>query len=368
MNFRAGLIRTLVARGHEVVTVAPHDRHAPMLERMGCRYIDLPMDNKGTNPIRDLMLMLKFFRLFRAERPDVFLGYTIKPNIYGSLAAHLMGIPVINNISGLGAAFISNTWLTKIVRILYRISLYHSWCVFFQNEDDRGLFVSQNIVRVQRTSLLPGSGVDLAHFYLAPLQEVGAENETRKPNFRFLLIARLLWDKGVREYIEAARDIHRIFPKVEFCLLGLTDAQNPASIPRSQVDAWVAEGCIRYLGFKDDVRCDIEQAHCVVLPSYREGTPRSLLEAAAMGRPIITTDTAGCRDVVDDGISGFLCEVRNSHDLAEKMVGMLRLTDAQRAEMGARGRKKIEREYDEKIVIQKYLDVIERFSAISRRW
>ena len=362
LNFRAGLIRALVAQGYEVVAVAPDDSYAPRLAALGCRFVPLPMDNQGTHPGRDALLLWRFTRLLMRERPDVYLGYTVKPNVYGSLAARLLGIPVVNNIAGLGAVFIREGWLVRVVRKLYSVALARSAKVFFQNDDDRQLFIAGGLVRPEVTDLLPGSGIDLARFSVVPL---GVSEGTER-KFRFLLIARMLWDKGVGEYVDAAKLIQERWPQAECCLLGFLDAQNPTAISGTQMESWVAQGVVNYLGVSDDVRVEIATADCIVLPSYREGTPRTLLEAAAMGRPIITTDAVGCREVVDDGLNGFLCRVRDAGDLAEKMERMLLLTQEQRAEMGLRGRAKMEAEFDEQIVIQKYLAALEEIFARHR--
>jgi glycosyltransferase involved in cell wall biosynthesis len=397
VNFRSGLIKALVAQGHEVVAVAPHDAYADRLAALGCRFVPLPMDNRGTHPGRDGLLLWRFWRLLKKERPDVYLGYTVKPNVYGSLAAHWLGIPVINNIAGLGAVFIQDGWLVRVVRGLYRLALGRSATVFFQNDDDRQMFVAGGLVRAEVAGLLPGSGIDLTRFTVpdgiasdvrpdsslrakrgnprspadmdchgadAPRNDGGKvviASEARQStscNFRFLLIARMLWDKGVGEYVEAAQVLRQRWPQAEFCLLGFVDVQNPAAISRAEMDAWVAQGFVTYLGVSDDVRIQIAEADCVVLPSYREGTPRTLLEAAAMGRPIITTDAVGCREVVQDGHNGLLCQPRDAKDLADKMERMLWLTPAQRAVMGINGRKKMEAEFDEQIVIDRYLAAI----------
>lgn len=379
-NFRSGLIRALVEAGYEVVAAAPYDDYAPRLEVLGCRFVPLPMDNKGTSPLRDLMLLWRFQRLLRRERPAVFLGYTVKPNIYGSIAAHGLGIPVINNIAGLGMVFIRGGWLAWVVKALYRQAINHSQRVFFQNGDDRSLFLSEGLVRPEQTGLLPGSGVDLKHYVPVALASgdivvgqnvVGvtgdlADVEPAQCTFTFLLVARLLWDKGVGEFIEAARCVRLQVPNVQFKLLGFLDVQNPAAIDRATIDAWVSEGIVEYLGATDDVRPFLAAADCTVLPSYyMEGTPRCLLEAAAMACPIITTDWVGCRNVVDDGANGFLCRARDAEDLADKMMAMVRLAPAQRAAMGAAGRAKVEREFDERIVIEKYLHELECIREIS---
>ncbi|NOU25895.1 MAG: glycosyltransferase family 4 protein [Methylotenera sp.] len=353
VNFRAGLIRALVANGYEVVTVAPSDDYASRLTELGCRFVALPMDNKGTHPGRDLLLFFRFLKLLRNERPDVFLGYTIKPNIFGSLAAHMLGIPVINNIAGLGAVFMRDNWLTRLVRRLYKLALSRSCHVFFQNNEDLQMFVEQGLVTVNKVSRLPGSGIDLVKFPYTPMQS--SKNQT----FCFLLVARLLWDKGVGEYVEAARILRSTYPDIKFQLLGFLDVKNPSAVSSEQMADWVKEGVVEYLGVSDDVKHYMVAADCVVLPSYREGVPRSLLEAAAIGRPIVTTDVTGCRDAVDDGLNGMLCKVRDPLDLAEKMLEMIQKTPLERYSMGAAGRLKMESEFDERFVIDKYLQVIQ---------
>lgn len=351
VNFRAGLIRGLVAAGYEVVAVAPSDEYVPQLIELGCRYIPLSMDNKGKHPGRDLLFFLRFLRLLRQENPAIYLGYTIKLNIYGSLAAHALGIPVINTIEGLGAVFIQKTWLTYFVSGLYRMSLLRSSKVYFLNNEDMTLFIDNGLVPKSVVDRLPGIGVDLDRFVPVPLPD--------KTPLRFLLIARMLWDKGVGEFVEAARILKRRGVDAEFCLLGFLDVQNPTAISRQQMDEWVAEGVIRYLGVSDNVVEEIALADCVVLPSYyREGTPRTLLEAAAMARPIVTTDSVGCRDVVDDGINGYLCKPQDAIDLADKMAQIVALSYAEREAMGQRGREKMEHEFDEQIVVDKYLQAI----------
>ena len=352
-NFRAGLIRAFLEHGFEVIAASPVDAYSPRLAELGCRHLSLPMDNKGTSPFKDLGLFLRYLLLLRRERPDVYLGYTIKPNIYGSLAAHLLHIPVVNNVSGLGTAFIAKSWLTRFVKALYRLALRSSATVFFQNEDDRALFVERKLVQHNQTTLLPGSGIDLEQF---------RPEQTKYPQPGapcFLLIARLLWDKGVGEFVDAARIVKTRFPNARFQLLGFLDAENRTAISKSTVNEWVRDGSIEYLGVTDDVRPYIAASDCVVLPSYREGTPRTLLEAAAMGKPLIATDVPGCREVVEHGKNGFLCEVQNPADLAEKILDFIDLSDEERIQMGQASRVKVEREFDENIVIQRYLETIE---------
>jgi glycosyltransferase involved in cell wall biosynthesis len=357
VNFRSGLIRRLQAEGYEVAALAPPDEHSEVLVKMGCRFVPLMMDNKGANPLRDLALLRRYLTALRQLRPVAYLGYTIKPNVYGSLAAQRLGIPTINNVSGLGTAFIRNTWLTPIVKQLYRTAFRRSERVFFQNEDDRRLFLSLGLAATSRTGVLPGSGIDLTQFKpmaIAP----------RPPGSRhFLLIARLLWDKGIAEYVAAARRVRAIYPDCRFQLLGFLDVENRTAVGRADVEGWVRDGTIEYLGATDDVRPYINAADCIVLPSYREGTARTLLEAAAMGKPLIATDVPGCNNVVAHGVNGYLAEVRNAGDLALQIETMAALASPEVAAMGRRSRAKVERDFDEGFVIERYLELLEPLRA-----
>lgn len=351
-NFRAGLIKAMLDHGYDVVAVAPKDAYVDKLKQMGCRFIALAMDNNGTNPSRDLALLRGYYRILQAERPLALCSYTVKPNVYGSLAASALGIPVINNIAGLGTTFINRTLISHVVRLLYKVSLRRSSRIFFQNQEDRALFIRAGMSPSHLTDCLPGSGMNLDQFQPAMLPD------DEHPDFRFLLVARLLKDKGVMEFAEASRRVRREFPYAKFQVLGGYDPANSNAIPKATLQEWSSEGIIEHLGQVDNVRPYIAAAHCVVLPSYREGVPRSLLEGAAMSRPLIAADTVGCREVVDHEINGLLCKVRDSADLAEKMREMICLPLARRLEMGMAGRRKIEAQFDEKIVIKKYMDQI----------
>ncbi|RJG04263.1 glycosyltransferase family 1 protein [Noviherbaspirillum sedimenti] len=357
VNFRSGLIKALIRHGYDVLAVTPDDDYAPRLNSLGCRFIRMPMDNNGTHPGRDLSLLMRYVRVLRSERPMAYLGYTIKPNVYGSIAAHTLGIPVINNIAGLGTTFINRTFLTALVKRLYRFSLRRSHRVFFQNAEDLALFVQSGLVRKEQTDRLPGSGIDVAHYLpVAPASMSGR-------CFRFLLISRMLKDKGIEEFAAAAGIVRRRIPDAQFQLLGSIDRGNANAISLEQIRAWEANGVIQYLGKTDDVRPFLADADCIVLPSYREGVPRSLLEAAAMARPIIATNVAGCHDVVEDQVNGLLCKVRDAADLAEKMTQMYRLSPEKRMEIGAAGRRKVAAQFDESIVIRKYLDMIDEIAV-----
>lgn len=315
-------------------------------------YCPIEMDRQGISPARDLLLLWRYWRTLRRLRPDIFLGFTAKPNVYGSLAAQALGISVINNVAGLGTAFIRKGPLTRIVSALYRLAFRRSATVFFQNPEDRDLFVGEGMVRPEQARLLPGSGVDLERF------QPGEPPSGPAGGFTFLLIGRLLWDKGVAEFVEAARRVRREAPDARFQLLGFLDVLNRTAVSRADVESWVREGVVDYLGETDDVRPFIAAADCVVLPSYREGLPRTLLEAAAMARPLIATDVPGCRQVVEDGVNGFLCAARDAASLAAAMTRMLSLGGEERARLGAAGRAKVQREYDEKLAVGIYVEAV----------
>lgn len=350
-NFRLNLARELKNQGYEVFIVAPYDKYTERLKEE-FEYHNIWMNNKGTNPIEDMKTTMEFYKLYKKIQPDIVLNYTIKPNIYGTIACSLLGIKTINNIAGLGTLFIKENFVTKIAKWLYKYSQRKADKIFFQNRDDKELFINEGLVKKNKCDVLPGSGVDAKKF-------VPLEDENKDNKFRFLLIARMLWDKGIGEYVEAAKIIKSKYKNVEFQLLGPLDVVNPTAITKEQMNIWVDEGLVKYLGVTDDVREFIKKADCIVLPSsYREGTPRTLLESASMAKPIITTDSVGCRDVVDDGVNGFLCKPKNANDLANKMEKMLKLSYEERKTMGEAGRIKMINEFDEKIVINKYLETI----------
>ena len=355
VNFRAGLIRGLRAAGYDPIVVAPVDPTAEhRMGELGVERIALRIDRAGVNPFADLQLLFRYRTLLKKLRPFAFLSFTIKPNIYGSLAAASLGIPAVPNVSGLGTAFIRRGPLQMIVTRLYQLAFRGVPTVFFQNPDDRQLFLNRGIVELEQTRLLPGSGVDLDHFAPAP-QEEGPTT--------FLLISRLLGDKGIREYAEAARLLRDTIPGARFQLLGPIDAGNRTAIRQAELDSWVSEGVIDYLGTTDDVRPFIEQASAVVLPSYREGLPRSLLEAAAMARPLIATNVAGCREVVADGANGFLCSAGDPVSLAGAMLKFAELTPEQRNALGSVSRQRVQERFSEAVVIRAYLDVLGKLGA-----
>lgn len=354
-NFRRPLVTSLVAAGHEVTVLAPADDSVEQIEALGCHFIDLKMNVKGLNPLDDLALMFRLRRIFREERPDVVLSYTIKNNIFGALAAKPLNLPVLPNVTGLGTAFLSGNLLERVAVALYRKAFGGLPVVFFQNADDRDLFLRRQIITEAQARLLPGSGIDLDYFAPAPYPPADQAPV-------FLMIARLLRDKGVMEFVDAARKMKAVAPHLRFQLLGATDAHNRTAIDRASVQSWQDEGVIDYLGTTPDVRPALAAAHCIVLPSYREGAPRTLIEGAAMARPLIATDVPGCRAVVDHGTTGFLCAPRNSDSLAEAMQAFLALDPEARAAMGMAGRGKMQREYGQEIVVGAYHNAIGQIS------
>ena len=353
-NFRLGLIKLLQEQGYEVFTLAPEDKFSKKLKQARCHHIGLKMDNKGLNPINDLMMKRRLSEIYREINPDLILHYTIKPVLFGSMAAAKLGIPFINNITGLGTAFIKRNWVTWLVKRLYRLSQKNADHVFFQNADDKEFFSKNRLIPENvPQEVISGTGIDTNHFQLSSYPD--------NNQIIFLLIARMLWDKGVGEFVEAARQVKSEFSDVRFQLLGFLDVSNRTTISRDQMQIWIKQGIIEYLGETDDVRPYIADADCVVLPSYREGLPRTLLEAAAMGRPIIATDVTGCREVVQNGVNGYLCKARDANDLAEKMKDIIMLSTGERKEMGLKGREKVERYFDEKIIVEKIINRIESF-------
>lgn len=352
-NFRLNLARAIKKSGYEVILVAPYDKYSDLLKQE-FEYHDIYISNKGTNPKEDLKTLIEFYKLYKKIKPDIVLNYTIKPNIYGNIACKLLGINTINNISGLGTVFINENLVTKIAKFLYKFSLKTSSKVFFQNNEDKELFIKNKLISKNKCDVLPGSGVDTDKF--SPIIYNKKDNI-----FRFLVIARVLWDKGIAEYVKAAEELKNKYQNIEFQILGSLDAVNKTAVPKEIVDNWVDKKIINYLGTTDNVQDIIKQVDCVVLPSYREGTPRTLLESASMAKPIITTNAVGCKDVVNDNINGFLCDVKNIESLKNAMEKMLLLDKNERDKMGILGRKKILKEYDEKIVINKYLFEINQF-------
>lgn len=347
-NFRLNLAMSLKNKGYEVYFLAPEDNKYSELLKKDFKFINVFIDSKGINPFKDLKTIYQFYKIYREVKPNIVLNFTIKPNIYSSLVCRYLYIDCISNITGLGTIFIKENFVTKLAKYLYKISLKRNKVVFFQNKDDRDLFLKNNLLcKKSKIDVLPGSGVDLDKF--KPITEYKSEK------FIFLFIGRLIKDKGIFELIEASLILNKKYDNFKLWLLGEYGVQNNTAITQKDLDKWLKNDFIKYLGKTDDVKSVISKSDCVVLPSYREGTPRSLLEAAAMEKPIVTTNTVGCKEVVNDSINGFLCDVKNSKDLSIKMGKILDLSDDERMLMGKAGRERVILYFDERLVINKYL-------------
>lgn len=346
-NFRYGLIREISRAGHEVITVSP-DPDGLEMDGANIAHRTWKMHRSSINPLKDLSSLQSIASIIKDERPDIFLSFTIKPNIYGSIACRMANVPAVPNVSGLGSAFLGGSILRGAVLPMYRFAFSRAKTVFFQNPHDQRLFVSERLVREDQCRTLAGSGIDLAYFSPSKLPR----------EINFLMIARLLADKGVREFVDASRMLKKKLPSANFSLLGELDAGNRSAVQQKELDRWLDEEAITYLGSTSDVRPFIRKASAVVLPSYREGLPRTLLEGAAMGRPLIGTDVPGCRELVREGLTGILCKARNAQSLASAMEQFANTPYERRAEMGRNARTMAEREFDERFVVDAYLDEI----------
>ncbi|MDR5903037.1 glycosyltransferase family 4 protein [Halomonas icarae] len=348
-NFRRGTITALREAGYRVVALAPRDDYSEQLvSELGIEHMALPMEGKSTRLVGEGRSLLALANTLRRLKPTFVFNFTVKANIYSGLACRVLGIPYANNVSGLGTAFLHDIWLFRRVRSLYGVANRGARRVFFQNQEDHDLFQSHGLLNHTPTTVLPGSGMDTTRFAFTPLPETGVAGAP----FTFVMIARLLGDKGVREYVQAAEQVRARYPETRFMLIGPHGASNRTAITEAEVQQWQAVGVIDYLGEQADVRPFIEQAHMLVLPSYREGMPRTVLEAAAMGRPAIVSDVPGCRHAIEPGVTGWLCKVKSADSLAEQMTACIVMPTEQLQQAGTAARQRIEDEFDERIVIE----------------
>lgn len=351
-HFRRPIIERLVADGVRVAAIARADGHEARLSSLGADFHPVPIDPAGRSPLADLRLLVSLAALLRRLRPAAMLTFTVKPNVYGGLAARLTGVPLVPTVTGLGSSFLAGGALERLVGGLYRASFAHARTVLFQNPVDRQEFVDRGIVPAGRARLVAGSGVDLERF--AP-QELPAGHR-----FAFLLIGRLLRDKGIAEYAKAASILRSEGRDAAFRIVGERRPDNPSAVPDEEVERWIADGLVEHRPPVEDIRAEIAAADCIVLPSYREGLPRSLLEGMAMARPLVASDVPGCRELVEDGVNGLLCAPRSAPDLARAMRAMMDLAPARRSAMGRQGRAVAERAYGEDRVVDVYLAELER--------
>ncbi|WP_221175153.1 glycosyltransferase family 4 protein [Alteribacter keqinensis] len=348
-NFRKELLEELIRQGHEVYVSLPNDEYVPKLKELGCKYVETRVDRRGTNPINDMKLLYHYIKLIKSTIPDVVLTYTIKPNIYGGIACGITKTPYLTNVTGLGTAIENSGLIQKITLRLYRMGLRNSSCVFFQNEYNRSFFVENNIAK-GKTRLIPGSGVNLEHHNFK-------DYPTNDKNIRFLFIGRIMKAKGIEELFQAAKKIKGIYPNVEFHLVGGSEEDYTKQLAELE-----QTGIIKYHGHQSDVHSFIKVSHGTILPSYHEGTANVLLETAATGRPILASKVPGCIETFNPEITGLGFEARSVPSLVEAIRNFIKLPYPQKKLMGIKGRKKMEEEYDRKIVINAYLQEIGKFT------
>jgi glycosyltransferase involved in cell wall biosynthesis len=356
VNFRGPLLTGLQDAGYRLVAFAPLDSHADDLRQKGVEIYPVPIARSGMNPLIDARLLARYVRMLRKLRPAAYCGFTIKPNVYGAIAARIAGVPAINNVTGLATPYLSEGLVWAVAERLYRFAFKRSTTVFYHNEEDLRLMLERKVIRPDQGKVIPGSGVNLEHFKPGTARAVGP--------MRFLFFGRLILHKGIREFIDAVREIRAVLPDARFQLLGNPDPGNPTSVSDAELRSWIDDGIVEHLGEHRDVRPYIQAATVVVLPTYREGMSRALLEGAAMGKPLIGTDVAGSRDLIEDGVTGLLCRARDASSLAEAMREMASMSPAALQAMGAAGRKKMKREFSEEVVVQAYLDALDK--AIAR--
>lgn len=357
LNFRGGLITSIRDAGHEIIIIAPKDEFSDELSKQGFKMVYLQsLARKGTNPIRDLKLTLELAKVYRQLDVDIVLQYTIKPNIYGSFAGLLANKKTISTVTGLGFVFLNKGISSTIAKWLYKLAFRFSHLVYFQNMDDKKLFESKKLVQLEKSRLVHGSGIDTEFYHPDYCKDFPKEAN----KVTFLMIARLLIDKGVYEYMAAAHQIKNKYPDTTFLLLGDQDQGNPAAVKEEDINNWKQDDIVELLGFKRNTRDYICQADAIVLPSYREGVPRVILEAFAMSKPCITTNAPGCKHTVDDGVNGLICKVKDAQDLFLKMEEFILLADEEKEKMGTNARKKAESVYSLDKIVEEYLDIINK--------
>lgn len=348
-------LQALRNAGYQVEVLVPDDgRYFNKLEHLGFPCSDLIKSWGGTNPIKEFGLFLLLRRIIKQIQPNLICSFTIKPNLYAAIITRQLKIPIITNITGLGTLFMRKKLQARFAVALYRYAFKKVPQVFFQNADDFKYIQQLRILNHEtKVVVLPGSGVDLSGFPCV----INANDNTE---LTFLYSGRLIRDKGIYELIDAFRMARQKFPNIRLKFIGNYFPANPSAISQAQVQRWVNDGVIEYLGMVDNVVDVIAGTDCMILPSYREGMPRSLLEASSMGKPIITVDSIGCKDVVEDGVTGFLAKVKDVSTLADAMIKFIELPFDKKVEMGLNGRRKMECEFDQKIVVTKYLEAVNK--------
>ena len=345
-NFRKEIIQRLIDENYKVYVVLPYGEKVELLKEMGCEHVDLPLDRRGMNPITDFRLLINYYKTISRIKPDAVLSYTVKPNIYGGLVCGLKNIPFFPNVTGLGTAVENEGIIQKLLIRMYRLAYRNASCVFFQNRENKDFFLKKNI-DIKKSKIIPGSGVNINHFSLLPYPSDNVANE-------FVFISRIMKEKGIDQYLEAAEFIKSKHPKTRFHVLGFCEDAYESKLTDMQ-----NRGIIQYHGMQSDVREFHKISHCTIHPTYYpEGMSNVLLESAACGRPIITTDRSGCREIVDDGVNGYVVEQQNSQDLIDKIEKFLSLSYEEKKQMGLAGRAKVEQDFDRQIVVNAYAEEI----------
>lgn len=343
--FRRELIQALQNDGHKIIVSLPPDENSHKISELGCEVIDTSFERRGNNPIKDLKLFFTYLSLLKREKPDLVFTYTIKPNLYGGLACSMKKIPYICNITGLGTAIESGSFLSKVLIKFYGIAVKHANRVFFQNDSNRS-FMNEKKVACYNYGRLPGSGVNLTEH---PFVDYPSEEE----NITFLAVVRVMKDKGIEEYLTAAQKIKAIHPETKFLLVGEYEEET-RSVYEPKIQELQQNGVIEYLGHIDHVKDVMAKSHVIVHPSYHEGLSNVLLEAAACGRPVLASDIHGCRETFDEGVSGFGFQIKDSEAVVQAIEKILILSPEQRKKMGCAGRKWVEEHFDRKMVIDAY--------------
>lgn len=359
ITIREKLTQTLISRGYEV-TILTTGKTTELEEAAAKGFRVTDVKGSTQNPLDIFFYLRNLRKALKENKTDICLTFTIRPAIWGNLVTRILHIPTITNITGIGPLFERNNIAYRAARTLYKFVLQKTSLIFFQNFDDLDVFVSKNFVDRSRARRIPGSGIDYEKYM--PLPKNGGS-----PKFQFLFISRLVKDKGIGEYVAASRIVKAAHPEIEFAVLGPLWNQNlkDNTVSPEELQSWQNEGVINYLGETKDVRPFMANADCIVLPSYREGSSNVLLEASAMEKPCITTNTTGCNEIVADGITGFLCDVKNAESLAIQMKKMISLPQEKRMEMGKNARQKVIREFDKQIVIDAYLEAIQQLTPAS---
>jgi glycosyltransferase involved in cell wall biosynthesis len=360
-NFRLDVVRWLLRQGYEVLVMAAKDDYVELLEKEGCVFIPVSFSNRSENPISDYSFYLHLKKLYRLHKPDMLFHYVVKPNIYGSLAASAQRIPSVAVVTGLGYAFAKRNWLYRVVKLLYRRALKTTTETWFLNNDDAKVFITEKIVAIEKVKVLPGEGVNTAHFS----RNFNGEKRNN-PRFRFLMSTRLLKSKGISIYADAARILRKKNYDLDFELIGIPEEHHPDAISKDDLARWEKEGLLFYSGFAHDVRPFLLNADCFVFPSfYNEGIPRGLMEAASMELPVITSVNRGCKEVVINNSTGYLCNMNDPFDLADKMEKMINLSQQERDRMGQNGRLLVSEKFNIERIIEEYAHTVKKLSAIT---